>query len=136
MEARGIFPHMHLIGRDIKITAQRPGESDPLPLLWINDWDFNWQGYYQYESPVKLPAGTHIVMETIHDNSAENIRNPHNPPKRVRWGEQSTDEMSVTILQLVPTNEKDRDKLSGHRRRVLSQVTAVENTSNAAGETK
>jgi hypothetical protein len=132
MEALGVFPHMHLIGREIKITAQLPNQTDPLPLLWINDWDFNWQGYYQYKTPVKLPAGTQIVMETIHDNSAENIRNPNNPPKRVRWGEQTTDEMSVTILQLVPLDENDRDKLSDYRRRVLSDVAAV--TTNATGD--
>jgi hypothetical protein len=134
MEALGIFPHMHLIGRDIKITAQLPGKEDPLSLLWINDWDFNWQGFYQYEKPVKLPAGTQIVMETVHDNSAENIRNPHSPPKRMRWGEQTTDEMSVTILQLVPSDEKDREKLSSHRRRVLSEVAAVTEAAPGASE--
>jgi hypothetical protein len=125
MEALGIFPHMHLIGRDIKITAQLPDQQEPFSLLWINDWDFNWQGFYQYEAPVQLPAGTHIVMETVHDNSTENIHNPNSPPKRMRWGEQTTDEMSVTILQLVPTREEDRSKLAAHRRRVLSEVAAV-----------
>jgi hypothetical protein len=125
MEALGIFPHMHLIGREIKITAQPPDQKEPFSLLWINDWDFNWQGFYQYETPVKLPAGTHIVMETIHNNTAENIRNPNNPPKRMRWGEQTTDEMSVTILQLVPTDEKDREKLADYRDRVLSEIAAV-----------
>ncbi len=57
MEALGVFPHMHLIGRDIKITAQPPDSDEPFSLVWINDWDFNWQGFYQYETPVKLPAG-------------------------------------------------------------------------------
>jgi hypothetical protein len=116
---------MHLIGRDIKITAQPPDSDKPFLLLWINDWDFNWQGFYQYLEPVKLPAGTQIVMETVHDNSADNIRNPNSPPKRMRWGEQTTDEMSVAILQLVPTNEGDREKLAEQRRRILTQVTAV-----------
>jgi hypothetical protein len=125
MEAFGVFPHMHLIGRDIKITAQPPDSDKPFSLLWINDWDFNWQGFYQYLEPVKLPAGTQIVMETVHDNSADNIRNPNSPPKRMRWGEQTTDEMSVAILQLVPANEGDREKLAEQRRRILSQVTAV-----------
>ena len=124
MEALGIFPHMHLIGHEIKITAQPPDSKEPFSLLWINDWDFNWQGFYQYEEPVKLPAGTRIVMETVHDNSADNIHNPNSPPKRMRWGEQTTDEMSVTILQLVPTNEADRGKLAAHRRRVLSEIAA------------
>jgi hypothetical protein len=125
MEALGIFPHMHLIGREIKITAKPPDAKEPFSLLWINDWDFNWQGFYQYETPVKLPAGTHIVMETVHDNTAENFRNPNSPPKRMRWGEQTTDEMSVTILQLVPTHETDRGKLSDLRDRILSEIVAV-----------
>jgi hypothetical protein len=125
VEVLGAFPHMHLIGRDIKITAQLPGQKEPTSLLWINDWDFNWQGFYQYETPVKLPAGTHVIMETIHDNSAENVRNPNNPPKRMRWGEQTTDEMSLAILQVVPVDEDDRKTLAAHRRRVLSEVAAV-----------
>jgi hypothetical protein len=129
MEALGVFPHMHLIGRDIKITAQLPDSDKPFSLLWINDWDFNWQGFYQYTEPVKLPAGTQIVMETVHDNSAENIRNPNSPPKRMTWGEQTTDEMSVAILQLVPANEEYGDKLAGHARRVLSEIKAVTESS-------
>jgi hypothetical protein len=64
-------------------------------------------------------------METIHDNSAENVRNPNNPPKRMRWGEQTTDEMSLAILQVVPVDEDDRKTLAAHRRRVLSEVAAV-----------
>jgi hypothetical protein len=125
MEALGIFPHMHLIGHEIKVTAQPPDHKEPFSLLWINDWDFNWQGFYQYEQPVKLPAGTRVVMETVHDNSADNIHNPNSPPKRMRWGDQTTDEMSVTILQLVPSNEADRGKLAAQRRRVLSEIAAV-----------
>jgi hypothetical protein len=116
---------MHLIGHEIKVTAQPPDHKEPFSLLWINDWDFNWQGFYQYEQPVKLPAGTRVVMETVHDNSADNIHNPNSPPKRMRWGDQTTDEMSVTILQLVPSNESDRGKLAAQRRRVLSEIAAV-----------
>jgi hypothetical protein len=125
MEALGVFPHMHLIGRDIKITARPPDSDEPFSLLWIDDWDFNWQGFYQYAEPVKLPAGTQIVMETVHDNSADNIRNPNSPPKRMTWGDQTTDEMSVAILQLVPTNEEYGEKLAGHGRRVVSEIKAV-----------
>ncbi len=27
------------------------------PLLWINDWDFNWQDSYVYKEPFTLPEG-------------------------------------------------------------------------------
>jgi len=133
MEAFGIFPHMHMIGRDFKVTAQPP-EGEPISLLWIDDWDFNWQSCYQYDAPMKLPAGTKIVMETVHDNSAENIRNPSSPPRRVKWGEQTTDEMSIAMLQLVPVNEDDMPKLrEAQGRRIIGGITAerkmpVENT--------
>ena len=39
------------------------------PLIWIKDWDFNWQGSYRYASPVKLPKGTEIDMQYTYDNS-------------------------------------------------------------------
>ena len=86
MEMRGVFPHMHTCwGAIFKLTATPP-EGEPLSLLWINDWDFNWQSFYEYETPVKLPAGTKIVMETIHDNSAENFAQPEQPAKAREMG--------------------------------------------------
>jgi hypothetical protein len=125
MEAFGVFPHMHLIGRDIKVTAHPPNNQPPFSLLWINDWDFNWQNFYQFATPVRLPAGTRLVMEALHDNSADNFRNPSNPPQRVQWGEQTTDEMSAAILQLVPVREADLEKLvQAHRRRMVGGITA------------
>ncbi len=132
MEARGIFPHMHLIGRDFKLTA-RPPEGEPISLLWINDWDFNWQSFYEFQTPVKLPAGTQIVMETIHDNSADNFRNSNNPPKRVKWGEQTTDEMAIGLLHLVPVREEDMDKLRATQgKRIIGGITAAVATSSKA----
>ncbi len=124
MEARGIFPHMHMIGKDFKITA-KPPEGEPISLLWINDWDFNWQSFYEFAEPVKLPAGTQIIMETVHDNSAENIHNPSNPPKRVKWGEQTTDEMSIGLMHFVPVHEEDMDKLRAEQgKRIIGGITA------------
>jgi hypothetical protein len=125
MEAFGVFPHMHLIGRDMKVTAYPPN-VEPFSLIWINDWDFNWQSFYQYASPVKLAAGTRIVLEAVHDNSADNARNPSQPPKRVAWGEQTTDEMSAAVLQLVPTRETDLPQMArAHRRRIVGGIAAA-----------
>jgi hypothetical protein len=106
------------------LTATPP-EGEPISLLWINDWDFNWQSCYQYLAPVKLPAGTKIAMETVHDNSAENIHNPSNPPQRVKWGEQTTNEMSIAMLQLVPVREEEMDKLrAAQGKRIIGGITA------------
>jgi len=44
----------------------------------------------------------------------------------MKWGDQTTDEMSVAILQLVPAREEDRGKLiAALRGRVLSEVTGA-----------
>ena len=59
VEIYGIFPHMHLIGHTVKVTATLP-DGTREPLISIGDWDFNWQNYYQYTSPVRLPAGTKL----------------------------------------------------------------------------
>jgi hypothetical protein len=55
-------------------------------------------------------------MESVHDNSADNIRNPNQPPKRVTWGEQTTDEMSLAFFQVMPVREEDFDKLGVNER--------------------
>jgi hypothetical protein len=124
VEAVGVFPHMHLIGRQFKLTAHPP-QGDPFPMLLINDWDFNWQVYYQYATPMKLAAGTRIVMEAVHDNSAGNIRNPNQPPKRVTWGEQTTDEMSLAFLQIMPVREEEFAKLGVREGGKLGVIRAV-----------
>jgi hypothetical protein len=129
VETQGIFPHMHLLGKDIKVTAYPPG-GDPFSLLWINDWDFNWQSFYQFTAPMKLAAGTRVVMEGLHDNSTANPRNPSNPPKRVTWGEETANEMTVAILEFIPANESDLGKFtSAMRGRVLSAIRGAPATS-------
>lgn len=97
----GLFPHMHLLGRTVKATATLP-DGTIRQLLSIDDWDFNWQGYYQFATPPRLPAGTRVDAEWTFDNSADNLANPNTPPRRVRFGEQTTDEMGVLILDVVP----------------------------------
>jgi hypothetical protein len=97
----GLFPHMHLLGRTVDATATLP-DGTTRPILKIADWDFNWQGYYQYAKPLRLPAGTKLRARFTFDNSAENPRNPSTPPQRVRFGEQTLDEMGVLLLDVIP----------------------------------
>ena len=98
-----ITPHAHYICRDMKVTAHLP-DGTTKPLLWIKDWDFNWQGGYNYAKPVLLPKGTRIDLEYTYDNSDANPRNPSRPPVRVTYGEQTTDEMGLAFLSFaLPT---------------------------------
>jgi mono/diheme cytochrome c family protein len=98
----GIFPHMHLLGRTVQVTALLP-DGTTRPMISIGDWDFNWQNYYQYAAPFRLPAGTRLKAHWTFDNSASNPANPSQPPRRVRFGEQTTNEMAALILDVIPT---------------------------------
>ena len=93
-----VFPHMHLIGKEMKVTATLPDKSIQ-PLIWIKDWNFYWQDSYVYAEPVRLPKGTRIDVEAIYDNSAQNPLNPSTPPKRVLFGNDTTDEMCFALFQ-------------------------------------
>lgn len=95
----GITPHMHYIGKEMKVVATTP-KGKKIPLIWIKDWDFRWQGQYLYRGPVRLPAGTRIDMDSTYDNSDENPFNPSSPPKRVRYGDESTNEMCFVFFQM------------------------------------
>ncbi|HLJ55134.1 MAG TPA: hypothetical protein VKT77_08835, partial [Chthonomonadaceae bacterium] len=110
-----IFPHMHLLGREMRATATFP-DGKKLPLIDVNDWDFNWQETYAYKEPVALPKGTKVDIEAVYDNSDANPRQSNHPAKLVTWGEQTTDEMCVCVLGFTVDGEKldlDADALRG-----------------------
>ncbi len=92
-----ITPHMHLLGKVMRVTATLPNGRQ-LPLVSVSNWDFNWQSTYYYKQALALPQGTRITMTATYDNSVHNPRNPNSPPKLVTWGEQTTDEMCIAFL--------------------------------------
>ncbi len=104
--AVGISPHMHYLGREMKAWAELPGGKTER-LIWIKDWDFNWQGSYLFAKPVRLPKGTILKLEAYYDNSADNPFNPSNPPKRVRFGEETTDEMCLCPVTVYTDRRED-----------------------------
>ncbi|MCS7168613.1 MAG: redoxin family protein [Gemmatales bacterium] len=92
-----VLPHMHLIGKDIRVTYTVPGDQ-PKTLLYIDPWDYNWQETYFLKQPLPLPAGTRLEVVAHYDNSADNPNNPNNPPRPVIFGEQTTDEMCFVFF--------------------------------------
>lgn len=100
VQVAGVIPHAHLLCKEIQVNATLPDGSD-LPLIWIKDWDWNWQEQYQYASPISIPRETIVHMRFRYDNSAENPHNPSNPPRRVRFGEQTSDEMALVFFQIL-----------------------------------
>ena len=54
----------------MRVNAYLP-DGTTKPLIWIKDWDFNWQGQYRYQQPIALPKGTRIELEYVYDNSGQ-----------------------------------------------------------------
>jgi Tfp pilus assembly protein PilF len=110
-ELHAIQPHAHNLGRHMEATATFPDQSTRR-LIAINEWDFRWQDVYRYAQPIVLPKGTTIRLRFTYDNSAANPRNPYQPPRRIVWGQNTTDEMGDLWLQLVPRRMNEFAALS------------------------
>ena len=101
LSALSVLPHMHLIGKSMKVYAITP-TTDTIPLIYIPSWDFKWQGQYFFKKLQQLPPRTKLRAEAVYDNTSNNPRNPNNPPRRVTAGEATTDEMMICYFALSP----------------------------------
>jgi hypothetical protein len=115
--------HAHYLCKQMQGWVILPG-GEKNWLIWIKDWDFNWQGGYDYAEPLDLPAGSEVFMHYTYDNSANNPRNPNNPPKRVRFGLQTTDEMGELWLQAVAPDPSQLSILGQDYVRYISRKTS------------
>jgi hypothetical protein len=120
-EIYGLTPHAHLLCREMRVWMTRPGGQRE-ELIWIKDWDFNWQEQYLFKEPIAIPAGTKVEMEYHYDNSVDNPRNPSHPPKRVTFGEQTTNEMAFAFLHVVPEGGKSMNPRAAALRQALERL--------------
>lgn len=121
VDVLAVYPHAHFLARRAQAFAILPAGAIR-PLIRIDDWDFAWQDEYRYVRPVRLPAGTVVVMRFVFDNSAGNPRNPRRPPRPVRFGPRSTDEMAELMLQVLPVHPGARRALVGDVAQHVAQV--------------
>jgi hypothetical protein len=102
-----VYPHMHLRGKSMILTAAYPG-GEREELLRVPNYDFNWQLLYQLEEPKRLPQGTRLLADGFFDNSSNNKYNP-DPKSPVRWGDQSWEEMMAGFFVVaVPVSTDPR----------------------------
>jgi peroxiredoxin len=95
-----VVPHAHQLCREFRLAATLP-DGTTQPLLWITDWDMDWQDQYRFARPVRLPQGSMVTLAAYFDNSEGNPRNPNKPPRRVRYGVQTKDEMCACHLEFL-----------------------------------
>ena len=110
VEVLSVQPHAHNLAREVKGFARLP-DGTTTPLIYIRDWDFRWQDVYRFRRPIPLPRGTTLTMQYTYDNSADNIRNPNRPPKRVTFGQTTASEMGDLWLRLAAPTSSDRAAL-------------------------
>jgi tetratricopeptide (TPR) repeat protein len=106
VEVQAVQPHAHYRAREVKGVATLP-DGTTRWLIYIRDWDFRWQHVYRYVTPFTLPRGTTLAVRYTFDNSADNPRNPHRPPRRVSWGQWSDEEMGDLWIQVLTRDDRD-----------------------------
>ena len=93
-----------------RLVAEFPDGSRRV-LLSIPDWDHHSRETYILQKPLRLPAGTLIKGTWALENTAENPRNPDNPPidiaRRRRAG------ILSYLLHVAAVDEDDEDMLKG-----------------------
>ncbi|HET8961383.1 hypothetical protein [Nocardioides sp.] len=97
---RGVAGHMHLLGRSIEVEVN-PGTDRARTILDIPVWDFDNQGATPVK-PYRLAAGDTVKVTCRH---VQWLRDElpafeGQPERYVVWGEGTTDEMCLGILQV------------------------------------
>ena len=116
VEVLAVQPHAHNLARRMEAKAELP-DGTTRWLIAIDDWDFRWQDVYRYTAPFVLPKGTTLSIRYTYDNTAGNPRNPHHPPARAVWGQNTSDEMGDFWIQVIPRAAADEPILTADFRR-------------------
>ena len=87
--------HMHTMGNRFSLTLN-PDTGDEQVLFEIPQWDFNWQGRYQYETPIRVAEGDMIRISCTWNKGTGEAQ------KYTIWGEGTRDEMCLSSLTVLP----------------------------------
>ena len=109
-----LAPHMHLLGLGMKFVLN-PNTPTQRTLLNVTDYDFHFQHGYDLAKPVAVGPGDTIGITCTYDPTLEQelpiLRRV--PAHFVTWGDGSTDEMCLGLIQMTPpTSESESVALS------------------------
>jgi len=100
--------HMHERGKAMTYTLTYPNGNSEI-VFSEPRYNFNWQLYYDFAKPVKIPKGTKLHVEAWYDNSANNPFN-RDPNRDIYGGEQSWEEMMTPWIGLLLPPDADIQK--------------------------
>ncbi|HVG57795.1 MAG TPA: hypothetical protein VNA24_04525 [Hyalangium sp.] len=81
----GVLPHMHTLGKSIRVENRTTGQC----FVNIPRWDFHWQQIYFFTEPIRPGTLSKVVLTCTWDNYTD---------RTVRWGESTTDEMCINYF--------------------------------------
>lgn len=97
--------HMHLLGRSMTMVVN-PGTPQATTILDVPNYDFNYQRSYDLKKWVKVSPGDTVQITCTYDPTLAQelpaLRKA--PPHFVTWGDGSSDEMCLGLIQTVPLN--------------------------------
>jgi hypothetical protein len=84
----GVLPHMHELGRTLRLELESSGDSTCL--VDVDRWDFHWQSTWWYQSPLAFSSVQALSISCGYDTSSRS--------DVVTWGEGTADEMCLSYL--------------------------------------
>jgi hypothetical protein len=87
-KAHGAIPHMHMLGRTLRVEAEAAGETRCL--VNVDRWDFHWQNAWWYERPLELEDVRQLSIRCGFDTRSRS--------ETVTWGDNTSDEMCISFF--------------------------------------
>jgi hypothetical protein len=86
----GAMPHMHTLGRTLRVEAEADGETRCM--VDVDRWDFHWQNAWWYDEPLDLDSVSSLSIRCGFDTSTRS--------EVTTWGEGTRDEMCISYFYL------------------------------------
>jgi hypothetical protein len=90
--------HMHLLGQSFRVVLD-PGTSHARTLLWVPNYNFDYQRSYDI-APVKVGPNDNVRVTCTYNPKLRQLlpQLRRLPPRYVTWGDGSSDEMCLAII--------------------------------------
>lgn len=89
----GVAPHMHEAGKIMHVEFDREGEETQC-VLDVFDWDFHWQNFNLYETPLHVVGGDIFRVSCGYDTTDREVV--------TTFGEGTADEMCNNLFYIAP----------------------------------
>jgi hypothetical protein len=93
----GAMPHMHTLGRTMRVDVQADGFSKCL--VDVDRWDFHWQNAWWYDEPLKIEKPRSMSIRCGFDTREKS--------EVVSWGENTSDEMCISYFYVTSSDRPD-----------------------------